>query len=65
MAKSIFNEKICVFTDYYDRQFVGYSCSVGNIFSILIWFVIIVLSFGVAFSSGNLWTKGEVYNEQP
>lgn len=56
MSKSIFNQKICVFTDYYDRSFVGYTCSVGNIFSILIWLVIIVLSFGVAFSSGSKYT---------
>ena len=52
-SKSIFNQKICVFTDYYDREFVGYTYSIGNIFSCAIWLTIIVLSFGTAFSAGS------------
>lgn len=65
MAKSIFSQKISVFSDYYDRLFVGYTYSVANLFSFLVWALIILMSFGVAFSSPNIWTKGEVYNEQP
>ena len=53
MKKSIFNQKISVFTDYYDRLYVGYTYSVGNIFSIFIWLVIICMSIGVAFASGS------------
>ena len=51
--KSIFSKKIGVFTDYYERSFEGYTFSVGNIFSFLVWLFIIVFSFGVAFSSGS------------
>ena len=53
MAKSFWSKKVCLFTDYYSRDMVAYNFSIVNLLSILVWFLIIVLPFVVAFSSGG------------
>ena len=53
MAKSFWSKKVCLFTDYYSRDMVSSSFSLVNLLSILVWFLIIVLPFVVAFSSGG------------
>ena len=53
MAKSFWSKKVCLFTDYYSRDMVAYNFSLANLLSILIWFLILVLPFVVAFSSGG------------
>lgn len=42
-----------MFTDYYSRDMVAFSFSLANLLSILVWFLILVLPFVVAFSSGG------------
>ena len=53
MAKSFWSKKVCLFTDYYSRDMVAYTFSLANLLSVLVWFLIIVIPFVVAFSSGG------------
>ena len=50
---SIFSRKITLYREYYQRNMVGFTFSAANLISLFVWFLIIVVPFIVAFTSGG------------
>ena len=52
-SSSILNQKVCLYKDFYTRDMVGYTYSMANLLAVLVWVIIIVIPFIMAFSSGG------------
>lgn len=48
----LLSQRKSVFTDYYRRDILANSYSVANLFNVMVWLIVIIIPFIIAFNHG-------------